>query len=622
MKYKKYKNINSKRIIIYLYILSRGILMVKYQCAVCNYIYDEEIEGIPFSDLSENWRCPVCNASKAEFELLSPKDAQNNVQKQNISDNMELEYSTVSHLIVNQMAEWGVEYVFGIPGTSSLGVLQGIKDSDSLKYYQVRHEQTAAFMASAYGKLTGKIAACLTVAGPGATNLATGLYDAKLDYSPVLAITGQVQRLMMGPGSFQEIDQHSFFEPVSVFNKPIIHKNQTTKLVTLAIKEALIKRGVSHISIPNDVQKQKYETEIISLKGKMPNTLLSPPKNLLEKASEEINASKRPVIIAGFGAMGEGNLLLKMAKKIKSPIVTTFRGKGVVNGDEDLYVGCHGAIGSTSASNLVKNSDLLIVIGASYSDKTQIPGKKTIQIDKDPMMIGRRFPVEVGLLGDSSVILPALYEKLDSQERVEYEKEIKLLKEEWEDLIKNEIDSSKSPLRPPYIMKVLNDKISSEGIITLDVGEHCWWFGRNFKMKKTQKMAMSGSLASMGFGLPAALAAKIAYPDREVVCITGDGGFSMVMADFLTAVKYELPIKVFIFNNSQLGMIKQEQKVEGYPNWQTDLLNCDFAAYAEICGGKGIKVTNPEELPQKVEEALGEDLPVIVDIQTDPRRFI
>ncbi len=596
--------------------------MVKYRCTVCNYIYDEKIEGISFSDLPENWRCPVCNASKAKFELVSLEDTEDNIQQQDVSNDLDLGHSTVSHIMVNQMAEWGVEYVFGIPGTSSLGVLQGIKDSNSLKYYQVRHEQTAAFMASAYGKLTGKLAACLTVAGPGATNLSTGLYDAKLDHSPVLAITGQVPRLLMGPGSFQEIDQHSFFEPVSVFNKPIIHKDQTTQLITLAMKEALIKKGVSHISIPNDVQKQKYKTDLISLKGKIPQTNLSPPNELLEKAANTINSAQRPVIIAGFGAMDQGDILLEMAKKITAPIVTTFRGKGVVDEDEELYAGSHGTIGSTSASHLVKNSDLLIVIGSSYSDMTQIPAKRTVQIDKDPMMIGRKHKVEVGLLGDSSVILHSLFKMLVSQDRPEYENEIKSLKEEWFKLIKDEIDPSKSPIRPQYIMKVLNDKLSPHGVITLDVGENAWWFGRNFQMKKSQKMVMSGSLASMGFGLPAALAAQIAYPEKEVACITGDGGFSMVMADFLTAVKYNLPVKIFLLNNNQLGMIQQEQKVEGYPNWQTELLNCDFASFAEICGGSGIKVTNPKELPQKVEEALGLEAPVIVDIQTDPRRFI
>jgi len=592
--------------------------MSKYRCTICNYIYDEEIGGTSFSDLPNKWRCPVCNAFSESFELLSNN---NNTEEENSRD-IDTGKSTVSDVIIKQMAEWGVKYVFGIPGTSSLGILQGIKNCKDIKYFQVRHEQTAAFMASAYGKLTGEVAACLTVAGPGATNLSTGLYDAKLDHSPVLAITGQVKRLLIGPGSFQEIDQHSFFEPVSVFNKPIIHKEQTTQLITLAIKEALLKKGVSHVSVPNDVQKQSYYAEPVPRTGKIPSTNVSASKQLIDEAAQKIDSSHRPVIIAGFGSMGQGDLVLELAEKISSPIVTTFRGKGVVDETEELYAGSHGTIGSTSASKLVQETDLLIVLGSSYSDMTQIPSKSTVQIDIDPMMIGRRYAVDVGLLGDISVILSSLINKVHSSKKLGYLNEIRLLKKQWFALIEEEIDSSKTPLRPQHIIDVLNDKISHNAVIALDVGENGWWFGRNFQMKKTQKMVMSGSLASMGFGLPAAMAAQITYPEKQVVCITGDGGFSMVMGDFLTAVKYNLPITVFVFNNNQLGMIQQEQKVEGYPNWQTDLLNCNFASFAEICGGVGLKVTNPSDLSDEVEKALSINKPVIVDIHTDPKRFI
>jgi len=230
--------------------------MAKYRCTVCNYIYDEEKEGKRFTELPEDWRCPVCNAPESAFVLLTEKTKEKKKEE-----------TTVSDILAEQMAEWGVKYVFGIPGTSSLGVVEAVRKNDKLKYIQVRHEQTAAFMASAYGKLTGNIAACLTVAGPGATNLATGLYDAKLDHSPVLALTGLVKRQLIGPGSFQEIDQHSFFEPICVFNKVLMSEDQTTTLITLAIKHALVERGVSHISIPNDVQKLPYNTKIIPMEG-------------------------------------------------------------------------------------------------------------------------------------------------------------------------------------------------------------------------------------------------------------------------------------------------------------------------------------------------------------------
>ena len=585
--------------------------MKKFRCTVCNYIYDEAKEGREFSILTDAWTCPVCNALKNVFIPLS-EDRKEISSKQ----------KTVSDVLVEQMAEWGINYVFGIPGTSSLGLVDAIRKNARLKYYQVRHEQTAAFMASAYGKLTGHIAACLTVAGPGAVNLATGLYDAKLDHAPVLAITGLVKRQLIGPGSFQEIDQHSFFEPICVFNKILMSEDQTTRLITLAIKHALVDRGVSHISVPNDLQKLPHEADVLPMQGRIPNRNILQCDHLIKDAASVINDAKSPVIISGFGAIGQGIKLLQLAQKISSPIATTFRGKGVIDEDNELYVGSHGTIGSTAAARLVRESDLLIVIGSSFSDMTQIPQKRIIQIDIDPMMIAKNYPVEVGLWGNSAELIPKLTEAVKKKPNAEYLAEITRLKGEWVSQLMREADASRTPIRPQYIIKVLNDRISSDAVISLDVGENSWWFGRNFWMKQTQKMVMSGYLASMGAGLPGAMAAQIAYPDKQVVCITGDGGFSMVMGDFLTAVKYALPVKVILFNNKQLGMIMQEQKVENYPNWQTDLYNCDFAEYARNCGGLGIKVVDPKELDSSIENALSSDTPVIVDIDTDPRRFI
>ena len=585
--------------------------MAKYRCTVCNYIYDEDKEDKKFDELPDDWRCPVCNSPKSSYVLLTEE-----------SEDYEKASSTVSDIMIEQMAELGLRHVFGIPGTSILGVVDAIRRNDKLTFIQVRHEQTAALMASAYGKLTGHVAACLTVAGPGATNLATGLYDAKLDNSPVVAMTGMVKRQLIGPGSFQEIDQYSFFEPLTVFNKILMSKDQTTSLSTLAIKHSIIDRGVSHIGIPNDVQKLPYTDHIVPFEGNFPNKATRPADSLMKKAADIIDQSERPVIIAGFGAMGNGEVLLNFARRIHAPITTTFRAKGVIDENDPLYVGSHGGIGSTSSTILVDDADLIIVIGSSFSDMTQIPEKKTVQIDIDPMMIARKYPVEVGLIGNCSEILPIIYSLVEEKDRPGYLKEIKELNQDWKDLLNEEADSNKTPLRAPYILKVLNDKISDKAVITLDVGEHCWWFGRNFWMKKSQKMVMSGYLATMGFGLPAALAEQIIYPNRQVVCIAGDGGFSMLMADFLTAVKNNLPITVFIFNNKQLGMIMQEQKMEGYANWQTELQDLDFAEYAKQCGGVGITVKTPEELPDAVDKALSINKPVIVDINTDPMRFI
>ena len=584
--------------------------MARYRCTVCNYIYDEKKEGRKFSELPDDWRCPVCNSPKTVFVLLTEAVIEHENQM------------TVSEVFIEQIAAWGVRYVFGLPGTSSLGIVDAIRKNNKIKYIQVRHEQTAAFMASAHGKLTGNVAACLSIAGPGATNLATGLYDAKLDHSPVLALTGLVARQLIGPGSFQEVDQHSFFEPICVFNKVLMSEDQTIKLATLAIKHALVERGVSHISIPNDIQKVPYKAKILPLEGRIPNRAISSSPFLIKKSASIIDDAERPVIIAGFGALKNGPELLMLAKKITAPIVTTFRGKGVIDEDQELCVGCHGTIGSTSASGLVQNSDLLIVIGSSFSDMTQIPQKRMVQIDIDPMMIAKNYPVEAGMWGNCSELIPALTNAVSKKKNEKYLNEIKRLKKEWIDLLKKEADPAKKPIRPQYIIKVLNEELSENAVISLDVGENSWWFGRNFYMKKNQKMILSGYLASMGTGLPGALAAQLIYPERQVICITGDGGFTMVMGDFLTAVKYKLPVKIFLFNNKQLGMIMQEQKIEAYPNWQTDLYNCEFADYAQNCGGIGIKVTDPGDLRAAVKKALLINKPVIVDIDTDPRRFI
>jgi pyruvate oxidase len=584
--------------------------MAKFRCTVCNYVYDEAKEKMKFSDLPKEWVCPVCGAPKGAFVLLTGKAEEPK------------KGTTVSEVLVEQIAEWGVPYVFGVPGTSTLGVVDAVRKNTKVQYVQVRHEEVAAFMASAYGKLTGNVAACLTVSGPGTTNLATGLYDASLDHSPVLVLSGMVARQYIGPGSIQEIDQHSFFEPICVFNKTLMTPEQTTMLATLAVKHALLDRGVSNIGIPNDVQKLPYEAPILPFEGRMPNMAFGQEISLVEKAARTIDQAERPAIIAGFGAMGQGTKLLKLATKISAPIITTFRAKGVIDEDHKLYVGSHGGIGSTAAATLVRKADLLIVIGSSFSELTQIPEKKTVQIDINMKMIAKKYPVEVGLLGNSAVLIPKLTEKVKEKQNNAYLNEIARLKQEWMKQLQREADGSLKPIRPPYVMKVLNEKIVDDAVISLDVGENCWWFGRNFQMKKTQKMIMSGYLASMGFGLPGAMAAALAYPDRQIVCIAGDGGFSMVMADFLTVLKYRMPVKVFVLNNQSLGMIKQEQKVEGYQVWQTELYNPNFADYAEHSGGVGIKVTEPDELAAAVDKALSAKKPVIVDIETDPRRFI
>ncbi|HUV03452.1 MAG TPA: thiamine pyrophosphate-binding protein [Desulfobacteria bacterium] len=526
---------------------------------------------------------------------------------------------TVSEVLVDQLAAWGVEYVFGLPGTSCLGVVDAIRKHEKIRFIKVRHEGAAALMASAYAKLTGKVGVCLTIAGPGATNLITGLYDAKMDRAPVLALTGQVKLQYIGPGGFQEIDQDVLFNSFCVFNKTINSKEQTVELVTLALRHALVERGVSHLAIPNDVQKEPLEAEIAPLEGRIPEFSIV-NSELVDRAVRLLNEAEQPVIIAGWGARGHGDKLLKLAERLQAPIITTFRAKGTVPEGHRLALGTLGDVGTPMARKFVNAADLLLVFGSSFSEKTNIPRKRIIQVDFDPMNLAKEFPIELPILGECGVVLERLLAKVHERTNPEILEEVRQEKAKWSAQLDKEADPKAAPLRAPFIMKVLRETIDPVAIITIDVGDNGFWVGRNFVMKQ-QTLLMSGYLATMGFGLPAAIAAKLAAPDKQVVCITGDGGFAQVMGEFLTVIEHDLKIIVVILNNSELAMISMEQRVEGYPKFATELENPNFADYAISCGGCGFTVHEPMELKAVLEHVIKGRKPAIVDIATDPKRF-
>lgn len=587
-----------------------------WKCTVCGYLYDETSgepatgtpPGTPFEALPEDWQCPICRAGKEAFvrvDQASPHEAA---------------ATTVSDVIIGELAAWGVQFVFSIPGTSSLGLVDAVRKNPAMRYIMVRHEANAAFAASAYNKLTGKIAACLTIAGPGATNLATGLYDAKEDHASVISLNGQVDIQYTGPGGFQEIDQDAFFRPITVFNNTIYDPVMTVKLVSSALKYALVERGVAQLSVPNDIQKQPLDATVCARESCAAHFDIIPDTKEIRSAATLMNQAKRPVIIAGWGVYHEPAAVLAIAKKIKAPILSTFRAKGMFPDTNEWYVGILGNVGSSQARNLVTKSDLLITFGVGFSKMTNVPtDKPMVQVDLDPLKLGKA-PTGITLYGNCSLVLPALLSYLQERADNTVLPEIAAQKKAWDRQRDLEADAHAIPLRPPYIMKVLSDLIPEDAVITIDVGENGWWFGRNFRMKR-QRMVMSGYLATMGFGFPAAIAAKLAYPDKAVFCITGDGGFVQAMADFVTAVKYRLPMVVVILNNHEFGMIRVEQKLEQYQNFGTDLHNPDFVLFAEACGGAGLRVETPEDLAPAVRRALSLDRPVILDIETDKNRF-
>jgi pyruvate oxidase len=590
--------------------------MAQWKCTVCGYIYDETLgdprngipAGTPFANLPAAWTCPVCGAGKEAFRKVATEDIHAGSA------------TTVSDVMVAELAAWGVKVIFGLPGTSSLGLVEAIRKNQDIRYFVVRHEENAAFAASAYNKFTGSIAACLTIAGPGATNLATGLYDAKEDHASVLSLNGQVEAQYTGPGGVQEIDQDAFFRPITVYNNTIYEKNLAVLLLTRALRHAKIERGVAQISVPNDIQKQPLDSRFCSRESSLTAPAIDPADDGMQSAAVAINNAKKPVILAGWGAYHDGLQVLALAEKIKAPILTTFRAKGIMPEDNPWVIGILGNVGSPHARILANDADLIITLGVGFSKYTNVPTEKSfVQVDIDPLKLGKNRQT-IALWGNCSLVLKKLLPLLHERAEKDIIKHLAVLKNAWDLQRDAEADVNAAPLRPPFIMKVLSEVIPAEAVISLDVGENQWWFGRNFRMKQ-QRFAMSGYLATMGFGLPGAIAAKIAYPDRPVFCITGDGGFSMAMADFITAVKYDLPMVIVILNNHQLGMIQVEQMMEHYPNFATDLLNPDFARYAEICGGIGIHVSRPEEFRPALVTAMSHKRPVIIDVETDPKRF-
>ncbi|WP_292392666.1 thiamine pyrophosphate-binding protein [Methanoculleus sp. UBA303] len=528
--------------------------------------------------------------------------------------------TTVADVLVSELAAWGITLYFGIPGASSLPLVDAVRRSPNARYIVVRHEQTAAMAASAYNKFTGNMAVCLTIAGPGATNLATGLYDAKEDRASVLALNGQVKMQYAGPGGIQEIDQDAFFRPVTVFNNTVADPATAVKLLTRALRYAIVAHGVAQLSLPNDVQAAPLEPAYCERETCLPEVRVAPTDEAVRAAAEAIDGAERPVILAGFGAMKAAGAVLDLARTIQAPIATTFRAKGILPDENEWVAGLHGELGTPHALTLVQKSDLVIACGASFSDLTGIPGsKRAVHIDIDPLQLGKH-PLVAAVWGDCAIALPRIREQVRAREDKGVRQWLAEKKREWLDRLDREADPEAVPIRPPYIMKILSETLPEDAVISLDVGDNQWWFGRNFRMKR-QRFAMSGYLGTMGFGLPGAIAAKLAYPEKTVVCITGDGGFSMVMADFVTAVKYDLPIVVVVLNNHELAMIREEQREADYPPYGTDLTNPDFAAFAGASGGAGIRVTRPQDLAGAVEEALKMDRPVVIDIETDPERF-
>ncbi len=536
---------------------------------------------------------------------------------------------TVSDVMAKTMTNWGVKYVFGMVGHSNLGLAEALRleeNAGNLTYIGIRHEGAAAFACSGYAKLTGKPAACLSIAGPGATNLLTGLWDAKVDRAPALALTGQVNTQVLGPGAFQEVDLASAFAPVAAFSQTVLHNSDHAELMTLALKNAIVKRDVAHLIFPDEVQVMEIEDgKPSSPEGRVSSPVITPDAGVVSEVADEIAEARRPLIIVGYGARDSMDKIIAFAERLKCPVVTTFKAKGQIPDSHPLSAGVLGRSGTPIASWFMNECDLQIVFGASFSDHTGIEKKKpTIQVDFERMALGKFHRVEFPVWGEIGVTVEALGEAIEKTKGIDQHDELAERWRLWRDEKTRRWEEDRGEgLGSAWIFKQLSDQLGEDAVLSVDVGNNTYSFGRYFETKPGQRVLMSGYLGSIGFSFPAAMGAWAAtqaepgYQGRKVVSISGDGGFGQYLAEFTTAVKYGMNITHFLLNNSELGKISKEQMAGEWQVWQTSLQNPSFAEFAELCGGKGIRVESREQVESAIREALAHDGPTIVEFVTD-----
>lgn len=518
---------------------------------------------------------------------------------------------TLSDIMAETMVNWGIDTVFGMVGHSNLGLADALRrqeEKGNLKYIGIRHEGAGAFAASAYGKLTGKPAACFSIAGPGATNMFTGLWDAKVDRSPILALTGQVATQVVGTGNFQEVDLVSAFQTVADFNHRVQKDSKHSELVSLAIKHSLINRDVSHLTFPDEIQTLPAGDQIAQTpENRMGDQRIVPSSESIDKALVLIKKSKRPVVIVGHGARNHMAGIISFAEKINAPVLTTFKGKGLIPDHHPLAAGVLGRSGTPVASWFMNEGDLLIVLGASFSNHTGITHKKpSIQVDFDPLALAKFHKIDVPVWGELSVTIDILHKKLEGNSsftdpKMELAKRWKIWRNEKQKRLKEDRGQGISSVA---VFDELSKWAPENAVMCVDVGNNAYSLGRYFECKN-QSFLMSGYLGSIGFALPAAMGAWAASRGkRPVIAVAGDGGFAQYMAEITTSVKYAMNIKVILLNNSELGKITKEQLAGGFEKFSTDLGNPDFAAFAASCGAKGIRVTDYKELGNKMKEVL------------------
>ncbi len=547
----------------------------------------------------------------------------------NTSGGIQKVTGTAADAFIETIHRWGVDTIFGLPGDGINGLMEALRvHRDKVRFIQVRHEEAAAFMACAYAKYTGKLGCCIATSGPGAIHLLNGLYDAKMDGQPVLAITGMTYHDMIGTFYQQDVNTERLYEDVAVYDQRVMSGSQAEQLANLACRAALSQRGVAHVTFPNDLQEVPYDAD--RSKANIPFHTSSaylperavPGHDVLQAMADILNDGSKVAILAGRGALNTAGELEEIAELLGAPIVKPLLGKGTVPDESPYTTGGIGLLGTAPSEEVMEECDTLFIVGSSYPYIQFLPKPgqaRGVQVDIDPERIGLRYPVELGIVGDAKTVLRALLPLLHRKEDRAFLGKAQAGMRDWWALMEERGTRTDMPMKPQVVAYELNRLLSDTAIISGDSGTNTTWAARYIRVKREQLFSCSGNLATMAPGFPYTIAAQVAHPDRQCVALVGDGGFTMLMGELATAVKYNLPVKIIIFKNNVLGQIKWEQMVFlGNPEYGVELQPMDFAKIADAAGAKGFTITDPKQCRATLEEALRHPGPAIIQAVVDP----
>ena len=543
----------------------------------------------------------------------------------------------VSDFVLQRMSEWGVNRINGYPGDGINGLLGALNRSDDLRFIQSRHEEMAAFMASAHAKFTGETGVCMATSGPGAIHLLNGLYDAKLDHQPVVAIVGQQKQISLGSNYQQEVDLASLYKDVaSAYVQVITHPGQARQVIDRAFRIAQAERTVTAVIIPNDVQEEKAEKEPPHKHGSVftgigyPDSQLIPTDGEISRAAEVLNQGKKVAMLIGAGAFAAAEEIKKVAELLGAGVAKALLGKAALPDDLPYVTGSIGMLGTRASYELMEGCDTLLMVGSSfpYAEYLPEPGKaRGVQIDIDGKMLSLRYPMEVNLLGNSKATLQKLIPLLQYKEDRSWQEEIQQHVSDWWETVGQRAEQEADPINPQRIFSELSPMLPDRCILTADSGTAAFWYARNIKIREGMMASLSGNLASMCPAVPYAIAAKFAFPDRVSIAFVGDGAMQMLcMNELITISKYwrewsDPRLVVIVLNNRDLNMVTWEQRMlAGEPKFEAsqDIPDVDYAAFAELVGLKGIRIENQDQIKPALVEALSSERPIVLDILTDP----